>query len=191
MRAFGPALGLGQPQEGAQRDAAGRIRYRTGRDFNPTTKLEATRVGSPASSIVSTRDLNFEILDDMVETSPHECAKDLWARTDLGAGDVDTAHLYDGFSIIPFQWLEALGFCGSGEAGPFIEEGHTRPGGRLRINTDGGACNVGRRHGANFCIEAVRQLRGECGPRQVKDAEVSVFTNSFGPFCGAVFLTGG
>jgi acetyl-CoA acetyltransferase len=56
------------------------------------------------------------------------------------------------------------------------------------VNTDGGACNVGRRHGANFCIEAVRQLRGECGARQVKDARVAVFSNSFGPFCGATLL---
>ena len=161
-----------------------------------TTEERARDLRKPAAfvesaALTATRDLNFEILDDMIETSPHECAKDLWARTDLGPGDVDTAHLYDGFSIIPFQWLEALGFCGPGEAGPFIEEGHTRPGGRLPMNTDGGACNVGRRHGANFCIEAVRQLRGDCGPRQVKDAEVSVFTNSFGPFCGAVLLTSG
>jgi len=160
-----------------------------------TTEERARDLRKPAvfvesAALTATRDLNFEILDDMVETSPLECAKDLWARTELGPADVDTAHLYDGFSIIPFQWLEALGFCGPGEAGSFIEEGHTRPGGRLPMNTDGGACNVGRRHGANFCIEAVRQLRGECGVRQVKDAEVSVFTNSFGPFCGAVLLTG-
>jgi len=144
-----------------------------------------------AAALTATRDINFEILEDMVETSPHVCAKDLWSRTDLGPADVSTAHLYDGFSIIPFQWLEALGFCGPGEAGPFVEEGNTRMGGRLPMNTDGGACNVGRRHGANFCIEAVRQLRGECAARQVKDAEVSVFTNSFGPFCGAVLLTRG
>jgi acetyl-CoA acetyltransferase len=142
-----------------------------------------------ASSLMATRDLNFEIQSDMVETSPHACAKELWARTDLRPRDVSTAQLYDGFSIIPFQWLEALGFCGPGEAGPFIEEGNTRLGGSLPMNTDGGACNVGRRHGANFCIEAVRQLRGQAGARQVADAEVSVFTNSVGPFCGAVLLT--
>jgi acetyl-CoA acetyltransferase len=161
-----------------------------------TTEERARDLKKPAvlvesAALTATRDLNFEILDDMVETSPHSCAKDLWARTDLKPGDVSTAHLYDGFSIIPFQWLEALGFCGPGEAGPFVEEGNTRLGGSLPMNTDGGACNVGRRHGANFCIEAVRQLRGECGARQVKDAEVSVFTNSVGPFCGAVLLTGG
>jgi acetyl-CoA acetyltransferase len=102
---------------------------------------------------------------------------------------VDCAQLYDGFTIITLQWLEALGFCKPGEAGPFIAEGNTRVGGKLPVNTDGGACNVGRRHGANFCIEATRQLRGECGVRQVKDAEVSVWTNAVGNFAGAVLLT--
>lgn len=161
-----------------------------------TTEERARDLAKPpvrveAAALTAIRDLNFEILEDMAETSPHVCAKELWSRTDLGPDDVSTAHLYDGFSIIPFQWLEALGFVGPGEAGSFVEEGNTRLGGRLPMNTDGGACNVGRRHGANFCIEAVRQLRGECDARQVKDAEVSVFTNSFGPFCGAVLLTRG
>ena len=142
-----------------------------------------------AYSLSAIRDLNFEILEDMAVTSPAHCARQLWSRTDLGPDDVDTAHLYDGFSIITFQWLEALGFCGPGEAGPFVEEGNTRLGGRLPVNTDGGACNVGRRHGANFCIEATRQLRGECGERQVEGAEVSVFSNAVGPFSGAVLLT--
>ena len=139
----------------------------------------------------SIRDLHFEIMEDMVHTSPAHCASELWSRTDLGPRDVDTAQLYDGFSVITFQWLEALGFCGPGEAGPFVEAGNTRLGGSLPVNTDGGACNVGRRHGANFCIEATRQLRGQCGDRQVEGAEVSVFSNAVGPFSGAVLLTKG
>ena len=93
--------------------------------------------------------------------------------------------------MIVFQWLEALGFCAPGEAGPFVEAGHTRLGGSLPLNTDGGACNVGRRHGANFCIEATRQLRGECGERQVDGAGVAVWANAVGPFSGAVLLTKG
>jgi acetyl-CoA acetyltransferase len=137
------------------------------------------------------RDLHFEILEDMVRTAPAQCARELWARTDLGPDDVDTAQLYDGFSVITFQWLEALGFCDPGGAGPFVEAGNTRLGGSLPVNTDGGACNVGRRHGANFCIEATRQLRGQCGVRQVEGADVSVFTTAVGPFAGAVLLTKG
>ncbi len=142
-------------------------------------------------TLTAIRDLNFEILSDMVHTSPTPCAKSLWERTDLTADDVDTAQLYDGFSIIVFQWLEALGFCGEGEAGRFVAAGNTRLGGSLPVNTDGGACNVGRRHGANFCIEATRQLRGQCGERQVDGAEVAVFTNAVGPFAGAALLTKG
>ena len=59
----------------------------------------------------------------------------------------------------------------------------------MPLNTDGGACNVGRRHGANFCIEATRQLRGECGERQVPNAEVAVWSNAVGCFAGAALLT--
>ncbi len=135
------------------------------------------------------KDLNFEILPDMVRTAPVHCAEQLWSRTDLTPADIDTAHLYDGFTIITLQWLEALGICGEGEAGSFIAEGNTRLGGKVPTNTDGGACNVGRRHGANFCIEATRQLRGECGERQVPGAEVSVWTNAVGPFAAAFLLT--
>ncbi|HXY94310.1 MAG TPA: thiolase family protein [Acidimicrobiia bacterium] len=132
----------------------------------------------------------FETLPDMTRTAPTQCARTLWSRSSLRPTDVDCAHLYDGFTIITFQWLEALGLCRPGESGPFVACGHTRLGGRVPVNTDGGACNVGRRHGANFCIEATRQLRGECGARQVPGAEVAVVTNGVGPFAAAALLTG-
>ena len=64
---------------------------------------------------------------------------------------------------IAMQWLEALGFCGEGEFSPFVAAGSTRADGVIPTNTDGGACNVGRRHGANFFIEVTRQLRGTAG----------------------------
>jgi acetyl-CoA acetyltransferase len=140
-------------------------------------------------SLAATHDLNFEIMPDMVRTAPVHCAEKLWSRTDLRPSDIDCAQLYDGFSIIVFQWLEALGFCEPGGAGPFMLEGNTRLGGSLPVNTDGGACNVGRRHGANFCIEAVRQLRGESGERQVAGARSAVWANAVGPFAGAVLMT--
>lgn len=137
----------------------------------------------------SVKYMTFENLDDFTQSSPFHAARELWKRTDLRPEDVDCAQLYDGFTIIVFQWLEALGFCGLGESGPFVEAGHTRLGGRIPVNTDGGACNVGRRHGANFCIESIRQLRGECGERQVPGAEVAVWTNAVGPFSGAMLMT--
>jgi acetyl-CoA acetyltransferase len=144
-----------------------------------------------ASAISAIHDMNFEVMPDMSETSPKHCAELLWSRTDLQPTDVDTAHLYDGFSVITFQWLEALGLCPKGQAGPFIASGGTTLTGAVPTNTDGGAINVGRRHGANFCIEAVRQLRGQCGERQVSGAEVSVWANAVGPFSGAMLLTKG
>ena len=133
----------------------------------------------------------MENIDDMSRNCPFHAANELWKRTDLKPADVDCAQLYDGFTIIVFQWLEALGFCGLGESGPFVESGHTRLGGRIPVNTDGGACNVGRRHGANFCIESIRQLRGESGSRQVPGAEVAVWTNAVGPSGGAMLMTAG
>jgi acetyl-CoA acetyltransferase len=161
-----------------------------------TTEERARDLNQPVVLVESyalnaIRDLHFEILSDMVHTAPVQTAKCLWERTDLKPSDVDTAQLYDGFSIIVFQWLEALGFCGDGEAGAFVAEGNTRLGGSLPVNTDGGACNVGRRHGANFCIEATRQLRGQCGERQIDGAEVAVFTNAVGPFAAGAILTKG
>ena len=143
-----------------------------------------------STAFSSVKYLTFENLDDIIENSPDHCARNLWARTDLKPKDVDCLQLYDGFTIIVFQWLEALGFCGRGESGPFIAEGHTAMGGRLPLNTDGGACNVGRRHGANFCIESIRQLRGgESGVRQVPDAKVALWANAVGSFSGAMLMT--
>ena len=144
-----------------------------------------------ASAISAIHDMNFELMPDMVRTAPAHCGELLWERTDLTPADVDTAHLYDGFSIVTLQWLEGLGLCPPGGAADFVLDGGTRLDGAVPTNTDGGAINVGRRHGANFCIEAVRQLRGQCGARQVGGADVSVWANGVGPFAGAMLLTRG
>jgi acetyl-CoA acetyltransferase len=115
----------------------------------------------------------------------------LWARTDLRPGDVDVAELYDGFTIEAVWWLEALGFCGTGESGAFVSGGK-RIGldGELPLNTWGGQLSDGRLHaGFGHTAEAVRQLRGEAGDRQVKGAEVAVVTNAGGFEAGAALLT--
>ena len=170
-------------------DSASAVIYTTeerSRDF----AKKPVFVESAALSATDILPAGFEKLHDLNMNSPYHAAKTLWSRTDLKPSDVDCAQLYDGFTIIVFQWLEALGFCGEGEAGSFVESGATRLDGSLPVNTDGGACNVGRRHGANFCIESIRQLRGnESGARQVKDAEVAVWANATGPFSGAVLMT--
>jgi acetyl-CoA acetyltransferase len=167
-------------------DSASAVVYTAG-DRAHDWKQEPVWVESAAFSSVA--GLSGFDLVDMNQNSPFHAADELWKRTDLKADDCDFAQLYDGFTIIVFQWLEALGFCKLGESGPFVEAGTTRLGGALPVNTDGGACNVGRRHGANFCIETVRQLRGECGERQIPGAEVGVWANAVGPFSGAVLMT--
>jgi acetyl-CoA acetyltransferase len=118
-------------------------------------------------------------------------AEAMWARTDLRPADVDVAQLYDGFTIEAVWWLEAMGFCGAGEAGAFVEGG-TRIGldGELPLNTWGGQLSGGRLHaGFGHTVEAVRQLRGEAGDRQVDGSEVAAVTNVGGYEAGAALLT--
>lgn len=125
---------------------------------------------------------------DMTNSAPIWAANAMWGRSQFEPKDVDTAQLYDGFTIITMQWLEALGFCGRGEAGPFVSEGHTRLGGTLPTNTNGGMLNIGRVHGISHVIEAVEQLRGTCGPRQTPNAKVAVAANAGGPMAGCLIM---
>ena len=128
---------------------------------------------------------------DLTTMAAHDAAQHLWSRTALRPQDVDTAQLYDGFSFLALAWLEALGFCAPGESGPFVLEGHTRLGGRLPMNTWGGQLSGGRLHGFGFVAEAVRQLRGECGARQVPECEVAAVGVGGGPVAGCLLLTRG
>jgi len=88
-------------------------------------------------------------------------------------------------------WLEALGFCGKGESGPFIEGGgRIALDGELPLNTNGGQLSAGRLHGFGFLHEACLQLRGGAGDRQVGGGvEVAAVANGGGPIAGAVLLT--
>jgi acetyl-CoA acetyltransferase len=110
----------------------------------------------------------------------HGAAAALWARTDLRTGDVDVAELYDGFTIEAVWWLEAMGFCGTGEAGAFVDGGKRITfGGEIPLNTWGGQLSGGRLHaGFGHIAEAVRQLRGEAGDRQVPGAQVAAVSNA-------------
>lgn len=119
-----------------------------------------------------------------------DAARQMWSRSELGPGDLDVAELYDGFTFLTLAWLEALGVCGDGESGPFVEGGdRIRIGGQLPLNTYGGQLSAGRMHGYWVLHEACLQLRGEAGPRQVADAEVAVVSNGGGPIAGCMLLT--
>jgi len=126
---------------------------------------------------------------DITTMASRDAAAQLWTRTDLRPADVDTAQLYDGFSFLTLAWLEALGFCGHGESGPFIENGRIGLGGALPLNTWGGQLSGGRLHGFGFVAEACRQLRGECGDRQVAGCEVAAVGVGGGPVAGCMLLT--
>ena len=105
-------------------------------------------------------------------------AAHVWTRTSLRPADVDVAELYDGFTMNCLSWIEALGFCGIGEAREFLDGGkNIARDGLLPLNTHGGQLSHGRTHGMGLLHEAVSQLRGEAGDRQVADARVGVVSS--------------
>jgi acetyl-CoA acetyltransferase len=120
----------------------------------------------------------------------HGCARQLWSRTSLRPADVDVAGLYDGFSIFTLLWLEALGFCGPGESGAFVQGGErTGLTGELPLNTSGGQLSEGRYVGFGLLHEVCRQLRHSAGDRQVAGAEVGLVAGGGGPLAQAFLLT--
>jgi acetyl-CoA acetyltransferase len=112
--------------------------------------------------------------------------KEAYAMAGIGPKDVNVAELYDCFTITPIMFLEDLGFCAKGEGGPFVEGGAIGPGGRFPVNTSGGGlsyCHPGH-YGILLLIEATRQIRGECGPRQVANCDIALCNGN-----GAEFAT--
>ena len=140
---------------------------------------------------------SWDQFDDMTTMAARDAAASMWERTELRPGDVDLVQLYDGFSILPMVWLEALGFCGRGESGPFVEDGTAIAlEGALPLNTAGGQLSGGRLHGFGLIHEACVQLRGEGGDRQVHrrgggPPEVAAVSNGGGPIAGSLLLTRG
>jgi acetyl-CoA acetyltransferase/uncharacterized OB-fold protein len=117
-------------------------------------------------------------------------AAHLWSRTSLRPSDVQVAELYDGFTFNCVSWIEGLGFCEIGEAKDFLDGGKAiaREGGVIALNTHGGQLSAGRTHGMGLMHEAVVQLRGEGGARQVADAQVAVVSSGGLTPAGAILL---
>ncbi|MFN6992860.1 MAG: thiolase family protein [Aquincola tertiaricarbonis] len=123
----------------------------------------------------------------LVDFGCKESAADALAQAGLEHRDVDCAHIYDCFTSTLLITLESMGFYGRGEAGPAALAGEFAIGGRFPVNTNGGLLSYGSSGAAGgmfHVVEAVRQLRGECGPRQVKDAEVALAHTLGGIFSG-------
>lgn len=128
--------------------------------------------------------------DQSEYAAAYATGRDLWKFTDYRPKDVDTVQLYDGFSFQPITWLEGLGFCDIGEGGRFLEGGkRIARDGELPMNTGGGQLGWGRLHGFGFAYEAVVQLRGEGGARQIPgDPRVAIATSGGGPMAAALLL---
>jgi acetyl-CoA acetyltransferase len=115
-------------------------------------------------------------MPDLTVTGASASGKAAYAMARLDPADVDVVEVYDAFTINTILFLEDLGFCRKGEGGPFLAGGRIAPNGSLAVNTNGGGlsyCHPGM-YGLFLLIEAVRQLRGECGARQVPNCEVAL-----------------
>lgn len=108
-------------------------------------------------------------MHDLTVTCAQQSGRDAFSMARLSPRDIGVLELYDAFTINTLLFLEDLGFCAKGEGGPFVEGGAIGPGGRLPVNTNGGglSCTHPGMYGIFALIEAVRQLRGEGGERQV------------------------
>jgi acetyl-CoA acetyltransferase len=150
---------------------------------NPPVRFEAVGCASHDTH-------GWEPRLDFPAMAAKDAAAQMWSRTDLTPADVDVAELYDGFSFLTLSWLEALGFCAEGESGAFVDGGQRiRLGGQLPLNTYGGQLSAGRLHGFWLFHEAVLQLRGQAGLRQVPGAQVAITSAGGGFRCGCILLT--
>ena len=126
---------------------------------------------------------------DFLELAPQQSAGRAFEQAGVGREDIDFAEVYDCFTISVLLQLEGLGFCGIGEAGGFVEDGRTGPGGALPINTHGGHLSHAYIPAVTHVIEAVRQIRGERGEAQVPGAQVGLVSTFGGPDHATLILT--
>ena len=134
---------------------------------------------------------------NMPDLATHQAAvssgRNAFAMAGLTPADIDVAEIYDSFTITVVMTLEALGFCGRGEGGAFVSGQRTAPGGPFPMNTNGGGlsfCHPGM-YGIFLLIEATRQLRGECGERQVEGARIALAHGTGGALSsGATVILG-
>jgi acetyl-CoA acetyltransferase len=120
--------------------------------------------------------LTISNMPDLVVTGARESGRKAYEMAGIGPRDVDVAEVYDAFTINTILFLEDLGFCQKGEGGEFVSGGRIAPHGSLPVNTNGGGlsyCHPGM-YGLFLLIEAVRQLRGECGQRQVANPSIAL-----------------
>jgi len=131
--------------------------------------------------------LPFDRWDDFTRSCFGRLAGELFDKSAFTLADVDVACLYDAFTFEILHQLEEIGFCGRGEGAAFVRGGHIALGGKLPVNPHGGLLSEGYIHGLNHTLEAVEQLRGASGVRQVRDARVALVT-AYGFVSGGLLL---
>ena len=142
-----------------------------GRDMSqPPIFLSGMGVGHPDSPSAITQ------RPEMTRLGLAKAAPRAFAMAGVTHDDIDVATIYDCFTYTVICQIEDLGFCPKGEGGPFVENGQIGLGGALPTNTHGGLLSQAHVAGLNHIVELVRQLRGDCGTRQVNDAEVGLVT---------------
>ena len=143
-----------------------------------TTEERAADLRHPSLRILSqgqAHSLSTFTSPDHFDTLPAaRCGPEALGRAGVIPGDIDVALLYDCFTIVVLMQLEDYGFCKKGEAGPFVEGGQIAPGGSFPVNPSGGLLAEGYGGGMLHVVEAVRQLRGEAGDRQVPEAKIAL-----------------
>jgi acetyl-CoA acetyltransferase len=128
-------------------------------------------------------------VDDMFYTPLQMVAKDMLASSDISLADIDVAELYDNFTPTLLFTLEGVGFCGRGESGDWVTPERIARDGELPLNTSGGHTSESYMQGWALLAEAVRQVRGECGERQVVDCKAALYACA-APICSGIIFRG-
>lgn len=127
-------------------------------------------------------------LEDL-EESNFRFGKRVWEDAGVGPRDVGFISLYDGYTVMTPLWLEAFGICGRGEALDWLSPGHIAIEGSLPLNTSGGNNGAGRTHGVSHHYDAILQIQGRAGPRQVKNSHLGLVETGPPPAAGAHVLS--
>jgi acetyl-CoA acetyltransferase len=120
----------------------------------------------------------FQNDDQLMRPFIERVAEQIYPSAGISRDDIDVLYIQDPTSVWPLQMLEWYGFCGIGEGGTFIQDGRIGLGGELPLNTNGGQLSESYMWGWLHIPEAVRQLRGEAGPRQVPGAEIAQYCST-------------
>lgn len=125
---------------------------------------------------------SIQAMPDLTVTSAAISGKTAFEMAGVTHDEIDFVQIYDSFTITVLLTLESLGFCKRGEGGDFVKNQRTAPGGDFPMNTNGGGLSYAHpgMYGIFLLIEAVRQLRNECGERQVQDAKIRLVNGTGG-----------